>query len=199
MRKSWALIVGLASLVPPNSAAAQPENPAARAGASAEAPIDPASIPMPDLAFTPTPEIEQNYDKYFVFNRADTDFATAYADLQECDGYARGLTYFGGAGGAAHLGMVGAAMAEVGSDLLYGSAERRRERRQNMLSCMRFKAYRVFGLPERIWETFNFEEGNRRVPENGRQRMLRIQARVASGPAPSVGEVRMPVPRERAQ
>lgn len=166
----------------------------AGAGPVASAPTtDPAAIPMPDLAFTPTPEIEANYDKYFVFNRADTDFATAYADLSECDGFARGLTHFGGVGGAAApLGIIGGAIADIGSDLIYGSAERRRERRYNMLTCMRFKDYRVFGLPKAIWETFNFEEGNNRVPERERQRMLRIQARVASGPRPAVGEVQLP-------
>ena len=56
-------------------------------------------------------------------------------------------------------------------------------------SCMRFKDYRVYGLPETLWERFNFEEGNRRVPEAERQRLLQLQARVASGPAPAVGEV----------
>jgi hypothetical protein len=163
-------------------------------------PVDPASITMPDLAFTPTPEIEGNYDKYFVFNRADTDFATAYADLRECDGFARGLTHFASVGGAAApLGIVGGALADIGSDMIYGSAERRRQRRYNMLTCMRFKDYRVFGLPKDIWETFNFEEGNRRVPEGERQRMLQIQARVASGPAPAVGEVRLPGGGEAAQ
>lgn len=155
--------------------------------------IDPASVPMPQLAFTPTPEIVSNYDKYFIFNRAGTDFATAYADLQECDGFARGLTHFAGVGGAgAPLGIIGGAIADAGSDLIYGSAERRRERRYNMLTCMHFKEYRVFGLPKAIWETFNFEEGNNRVPEGERQRMLQIQARVASGPAPGVGEVLLP-------
>lgn len=159
------------------------------------APIDPATIAMPNLAFTPTPEIESNYDKYFVFNRADTDFATAYADLQECDGYARGLSYrnygggvpypYAGTLGGAIGGAIGAAMA----DAIYGSAERRKQRRINMLTCMRFKDYRVFGLPKELWEEFNFEEGNARVPEDRRQAMLQSQARVASGPAPAAGEV----------
>ena len=110
----------------------------------------------------------------------------------ECDGYARGLSHRDPGGTNAHLGIIGGALADIGSDLIYGSAERRRQRRQNMLSCMRFKDYRVFGLPKEIWETFNFEEGNRRVPEGERQRMLRIQARVASGAQPAIGEVRLP-------
>jgi len=192
MRKTWAPLAAAILLMLPNAAGAQ------GTVASAEAPIDPATIPMPALAFTPTPEIEGNYDKYFVFNRAGTDFATAHADLLECDGYARGLSHRGPVGTNAHLGIVGGMLADSGSDMLYGSAERRRQQRHNMRTCMRFKEYRVFGLPKQIWETFNFEEGNRRVPEGERQRMLRIQARVASGPAPAVGEVLMPAGGEAA-
>lgn len=149
--------------------------------------IDPASVPMPELAFTPTPQIAENFDKYFYFNRASTDFATAYADLRECDGYARGLAFRATQtyGQGVLNDMLGAAI----SDAIYGSAERRRQRRVIMLTCMRFKEYRVYGLPKPLWEAFNFEEGNRRVPEDERQRLLQIQARVASGPTPSVGEV----------
>jgi hypothetical protein len=158
--------------------------------------IDPETIPMPNLAFTPTPEIEGNYDKYYVFNRADTDFATAYADLQECDGYARGLSHrnYGGAVPYPYAGtiggVIGGAIGSAMADAIYGSAERRRQRRINMQACMGFKEYRVFGLPKSLWQEFNFEEGNRRVPEERRQQLLQIQARVASGPAPAVGEVR---------
>jgi len=157
--------------------------------------IDPATVPMPELAFTPSPQIEENYHKYFYFNRADTDFATAYADLRECDGYARGLAFhtpyqeapYPYAGTMA--GAIGGALANAMADAIFGSAERRRQRRINMLTCMRFKEYRVFGLPESMWERFNFEEGNRRVPEDERQHYLQMQARAASGPTPTVGEV----------
>ena len=156
--------------------------------------IDPATITMPELNFTPTPDIEGNYDKYFYFNRADTDFMTAYEDLRECDGYARGLAYR-----SAYVpyyapglltGAIGGAIGSMVADMVFGSAERRKQRRINMMTCMRFKEYRVFGLPENLWERFNFEEGTRRVPEDERQRLLQMQARVASGPAPTVGEVR---------
>jgi hypothetical protein len=155
--------------------------------------IDPASIPMPDLSFTPTPGIEGNYDKYFFFNRADTDFMTAYADLRECDGYARGLAvranYVPYVGPGLVTGAIGGAVGAVVADMVFGSAERRKQRRINMMTCMRFKEYRVFGLPETLWERFNFEEGTRQVPEAERQRLLQLQARVASGPAPTVGEI----------
>lgn len=155
--------------------------------------IDPATVPMPELAFTPTPDVAENYDKYFFFNRADTDFMTAYEDLRECDGYARGLVYR-----TAYIpyyapglltSAIGGAVGAVVADMVFGSAQRRLARRINMMTCMRFKEYRVFGLPENLWERFNFEEGNRRIPEEERQRLLRLQARVASGPAPTVGEI----------
>lgn len=157
--------------------------------------VDPATVPMPDLAFTATPQIAENFDKYFYFNRADTDFATAYADLRECDAYARGLTFHTPYQDAPYpyagtfAGAIGGAIGNAVADAIFGSAERRRQRRINMRTCMRFKEYRVFGLPESLWERFNFEEGNRRVPEDERQRLLQMQARVASGPTPTVGEV----------
>lgn len=155
---------------------------------------DPATIPLPELAFTPDPEAEANYDKYYYFHRADTDFRTAYADILECDGYARGLTfrvnqplyypYAATIGGA-----IGGAIGNVMADAIYGSAERRRQRRVNMRTCMGFKGYRIYGLPKRLWEPFNFEEGNQLVAENERLRLLQIQARVASGPVPQMREI----------
>jgi hypothetical protein len=163
--------------------------------AAAPPAIDPSTIEMPSLAFTSTPEIVADFDKYYVFNRADTDFATAFADLQECDGYARGLafTMYGGtvpypyAGTMA--GAIGGAIGSAVADAIFGSAERRKQRRMNMRTCMTYKGYRTFGLPKSIWETFNFEEGLSRVDDARRQRMLQVQARVASGPQPAVGEI----------
>jgi hypothetical protein len=158
------------------------------APAAAPAAVDPATIEMPNLAFTPTRQDEGNYDKYFYFNRAETNFATAYEDLQECDGYARGLTFRVSGGG--YHGALGNVMADGIADAIHGSAERRRQRRSIMRTCMRFKGYLVYGLRKSIWETFNFEEGNRRIEEGERQRLLQIQARVASGPQPANAEVR---------
>lgn len=195
MRRSVAPLwgIGLAAAlcgVQPLRAQDAPEPAAAATPA-----IDPSSLQLPDLNFTPDAGAESNYDKYFIFNREETDFATAYADLQECDGYARGLSYrasggtpyipYGGVLGGAIGGAIGSAVA----DAVFGSAERRRMRRVNMRTCMTFKGYRTYGLPKSIWERFNFEEGNARVPEARRQRLLQIQARAASGPRPRVGEL----------
>lgn len=175
------------------AAVAQPAPPAADPAST----IDPAAIPLPDLHFTPTPNAIDNYDKYFFFNRAGTDFVTAYGDLRECDGYARGLSYrtgpvympynsyTGGVLGAA----IGGAIAGAMENAIYGSAERRRLRRVNMRICMGFKGYTAFGLPKEIWEQFNFEEGNAHIEEGQRQRFLQMQARAASGPRPTIGEL----------
>lgn len=149
-----------------------------------------AQIAMPELAFDATPEDQQNFDKYYYFNRPDTDFATAYADISECDGYARGLssgiTYqqppypYAGTMAGAVGGMIGNAMAAA----IFGSAEKRRMRRVNMRKCMNFKGYERYGLSKDRWEPFNFEEGLSSVKEEDRQRCLKQQALVASSYKP---------------
>jgi hypothetical protein len=190
MRAAFAAILAVLCLgAMPVSAQNTPPPPAA------PPPIDPAAIQMPDLHFTPTPNATDNYDKYFFFNRADTDFTTAYADLRECDGYARGLSYRTGSTTVPYPyagtigGVIGGAIGNVMSDAIYGSAERRRLRRTNMRICMGFKGYAAFGLPKEIWEQFNFEEGNAHIEEGRRQRFLQMQARAASGPRPTIGEL----------
>lgn len=145
--------------------------------------IDPSAIEVPDLSFTPDPATLRNLDKYVYFHRDGTDFATAFADIRECDALARGVGFY--IGGSPFTG----ALTGVAVDAIFGSAERRRIRRANMRVCMRFKEYRIYGLPEAVWERFNFEEGNQRTPEAERERMLRVQARIASGPRPTLGEV----------
>lgn len=153
--------------------------------------VDPATITVPSLAFTVTPELAADFDKYYYFHRTETDFATALGDLLECDGYARGLatsyryqevpypyagTLAGGIGG-----VIGNAMAAA----IFGSAEKRRLRRVNMRNCMFYKGYQRYGLDKEIWEEFNFEEGLDGVTEEVRIGYLRQQARIASGARPS--------------
>ena len=148
---------------------------------------DVATVQMPDLSFTPSSAIEGDYDKYYYFHRADTSFATALADLRECDAFARGLPmrpgysgpyipvtspYAGTAGGL----IGGAIVGGVGLAIL--SADRRSARRANMRRCMHYKRYQRFGLEKSRWQAFNFEEGLSRVKEV--ERMLAQQAKVAS-------------------
>lgn len=156
---------------------------------------DPAAVPMPDLAFTSSPVIEEDFDKYYVFNRPDTSFAEALTDIRECDNLARGLdsgyryqqapypyTY-------TMAGAVGGAIGNALAAAIFGSAEKRRLRRVNMRRCMHYKGYGRYGLAKAKWEAFNFEEGLDGVKEGERQQLLAQQAKVASGPVPAGKEL----------
>jgi hypothetical protein len=148
---------------------------------------------MPDIAVVPTAQDAEDFDKYFYFHREATSFAEAWADISECDALSDGIAYR--AGGAEPYpgyyatqygigGVIGGVIGAVAADLIYGSAERREIRRENMRNCMGFKGYERFGLPKAVWETFHFEEGNGRKPEDERTLALMQQALVASGPRP---------------
>lgn len=151
---------------------------------------DAASVPYPDLAFEPTPEITDTYDKYFYFHREDVSFEDALADIRDCDSLARGLnsgmgyqqTYspYGGLAGVAG-GAIGNAMVSA----IFGSAEKRRIRRVNLRRCMDFKGYERYGLEKDLWQEFNFEEGFSGEDEYVRQSAIIQQALVASGPKPT--------------
>lgn len=190
---------------PPASAAATAASPAppAEVEASARAASydipDPASLKAPTLTFTATPEIEADYDKYFYFHRDGTSFAEAYADIRECDALASGSSIYMGADSAS----MGAAMAQYGAlaggvggiigsaiaDAIFGSAERRKQRRMSMRNCMGFKGYQRYGLSGDLWKDFNFEEGMGRKKEGIRDDAMTLQALVASGPKPATKEL----------
>jgi hypothetical protein len=160
---------------------------------------DPKTLVMPALAFTMTPEIRDDFEKYFYFHRAGTVFAEAYGDIRECDALASGANIYRGAS----PGVIGAAMGQYGalaggiggaigsalSDAIYGSAARRQQRRINLRNCMGFKGYQRYGLTGDKWKTFNFEEGLGRKKEGERDDALEIQALVASGPQPTTKEL----------
>lgn len=160
---------------------------------------DPATLKMPELAFTPTPEIEADYDKYFFFHRDNTSFAEAYADIRECDALSSGSSIYL----SADAGSIAAAQAQYGllggalggaiggaiADAIFGSAARREQRRTNLRNCMGFKGYQRYGLSGDLWKEFNFEEGNGRKKEGVRDEALELQALVASGPKPTTKEL----------
>ena len=148
-------------------------------------------LEMPKLDFTETPEDSKNFDKYYFFRRNETDFAAAYADITECDGYARGLVssykyqdapypYAGTLAGAAG-GMIANAMMAA----IFVPGEKRRMRRVNMRQCMGFKGYDRLPLSKDLWEAFNFEEGTGAEEEESRLKALKLQALVASKAAAS--------------
>ena len=147
---------------------------------------DPSTLAMPELSFEPSDNDIKNYKKYYYFNRADTSFDEALRDIRDCDELARGLAvgnYYPDAGTTAIYGVGGIIGGLIGgaiSQAIYGSAEARAKRRINMRRCMHFKGYTRHGLEKDLWQEFNFEEGNTSVAEEDRQRMLAVQALVAS-------------------
>lgn len=160
-------------------------------GATTVTNADAGALEMPVLAFATSEAHTRDFDKYFYFHRANTDFATAYADIAECDGYARSLRgtvgyvetpypYMGTAAGA-----VGGAIGNVMAQMIFGSAELRKLRRENMRMCMHYKGYQRHGLPKDLWQAFHFEEGNATVKEDRRIRDLKLQALVASSATPT--------------
>lgn len=207
-RHGWARracsIALIASLTLPGIASAQeqavvaptyldePASPFGKVDVSNE---DAAKVEMPKLAFESTAVEEKDFDKYYYFHRAGTDFASAYLDLVECDGYARGLAsgiaytqtpypYAGTLAGAA-----GGVIANVMIAAIFGSAEKRRLRRVNMRQCMHFKGYQRYGLKKDLWEDFNFEEGFSGLDEARRFAFLKRQALVASAVVPQGKEL----------
>ena len=157
------------------------------------------AIAMPDLEFEETDGIRDDYEKYFFFHREETGFDQAYADVTECDALASGISYYRGV----DAGQMGAAMAQYGAlaggiggviggmmaDAIFGSAERRKQRRMNLRNCMFYKGYDRYGLEKDLWQEFNFEEGNSREEASKREAALLKQAKIASGPKPVRGSV----------
>jgi hypothetical protein len=158
-------------------------------------PPDPATVTLPELTFTATPEIEDSFDKYFYFNRANTSFAEAWNELMDCDLLASGLSsgvgyqpvYYPYAGTMA--GALGGAIGNVMAAAIFGSAEKRRVRRVNMRRCMHYKGYQRYGLEKELWQKFNFEEGFSTTDAPERTAKLAQQAKVASGPKPTAQEL----------
>lgn len=180
------------------SAAAQAQDQSASGAGPAIVEIDPTALTMPVLTFLPTPADEADYDKYFYFHRPATDYATAYADIRECDALSSGSSIYMGnssnmAGAMAQYGLLGGAVGgAIGgaiADAIFGSAARRQQRRINTRNCMSFKGYQRYPLTGELWKKFNFEEGNGRKKEGVRDDALELQALVASGPQPTTQEL----------
>lgn len=157
-----------------------------------------AALERPDTRFDETPEIALGYDKYFYFHRADTDFSTAFHDISECDALSSGSNFYGGGDAgmtsyyAMQYGVAGAAGGALGSlfaDAVFGSAERRKIRRNNVRKCMEYKGYSRYGMERERWQAFHFEEGFGRVKDEKRTGFLMKQALVASGPTPETKEL----------
>jgi len=148
---AFAVMPGVAVLAQPAIAADPP------AVVESADPYDP-----PPLAFTPTPDVARDFDKYFYFHRDNTSFAEALADIIECD-YLSHVAEFGAFSGSRGL----------------------MTHKANLRVCMGYKGYRRYGLPRDLWLKFNAEDSKAPPPEAEHTRMMMQQARLASGPAPA--------------
>ncbi|MDE2404396.1 MAG: hypothetical protein KGM17_06990 [Sphingomonadales bacterium] len=159
----------------------------------AAAPIDPASVPMPELTFAPTAASEAEFDQYFYFYRPETTFAEAMTDIVECDELSRDLQFHPS---VAVPGEYQYSMASVLAMPLAGElvrlfsepGEKRKLRRFNLRHCMAFKGYGRYGLTRMLWQRFNFEY-DAPIDEAKRLALLAVQARAASGPVPTTPEL----------
>lgn len=152
------------------------------------------AVEMPELAFDASAVQPDDFEKYFYFHRADTAFDQAFGDIVECDALSSGVSYYGGVDSGAMAasmaqygllaGAVGGAIGNLMADAIFGSAERRKQRRINMRNCMYYKGYDRYGLEKDLWQSFNFEEGLSKADPKEREAKLLVQARVASGPKP---------------
>jgi hypothetical protein len=138
-------------------------------------------------------EKDKDADKT-VFYRAGTDFDTALADIRECDGYARGISYHIGGGPVPYpyagtvAGAVGGAVGAVLADAIFGAAERRKLRRRNIRTCMGFKEYQRYGVSEEAWKSYELADSEADGEEK-RELVLRMHAKIASAPAAPKGEI----------
>lgn len=152
-----------------------------------------AAIELPTLGFEMRKAKTKDFKKYYYFHRDDTTFDEAFADISECDALSSGLAaytdgaepypgYYADQYGIG--GVIGGVLGNILADVIYGSSERRAMRRINMRNCMGFKGYQRYGVPKKLWRTFNFEEGGGREDDAIRESALLQQAKVASGSKP---------------
>jgi hypothetical protein len=149
---------------------------------------DAATVSMPKLDGSNTPTDGENFDKYYFFHRNEATFTTAFNDIAECDGYARGLTTglrYQPTYSYTMAGIAGGAIGNLMAAAIFGSAEKRRVRRINMRACMGYKGYQRYGLPKNLWQKFNFEEGLDGISDEVRRPLLMQQALVASKAVPT--------------
>lgn len=162
---------------------------AAQAADPAPASPDPSTITAPDVTPSHDTRVREEGDKFYYFHNPGVTFAQAYQDLKAC----RGLMVMGGmvpinsfvpwddgrtnAGSARPVqavaspyGLVGATMATL---ILPGLE--RWHAGNRMQRCMSTRGYVRYAIPEATWDMLN---------EGDEQKLLLMQARLASGPKP---------------
>lgn len=165
--------------------------PITTAALAQEALPDVATIALPDVSIDGNPKAAKEGYKFFFFQNPDVSFAEAYADLVEC----RSFLVVGPLSGVPGFrpwvepvrreirpnysnpyGIVGTALNAIIAPKIERGSRNNRMRR-----CMEPRGYKRFALPEAAWEQIN--KGDEKA-------ILLMQAKLASGPTPTAGEVR---------
>lgn len=136
---------------------------------------DSTEVSVPDINTLLGADDLKSADKYFIFHRPGVSFATAFADLSECDAMARNL--LPGTGNSS----IGGAAISIGIGAIV-AGNQRHVRRDNMRRCMFFKGYGRYGLPKAIWQQISFDESGSGISDDARRPFLLKQAKIASGP-----------------
>jgi hypothetical protein len=151
---------------------------------------DSTTIPVPEIVASADPKVQKEGDKFFFFYNPSVSFTEAHADITECRGFLpndglaelpsfrpwvepvkRGVTRH-----TAPYGLVGAAMAAILLPRVQRGAANNKLRR-----CMEPRGYIRYAIVEADWDKLN---------EGEEATIIAIQAKLASGPQPSVPELR---------
>lgn len=166
------------------------------AGQTVEGLPDPATITVPDTSASDPEVLKEGY-KFFYFHNPSVSFAEASADIAECRSFL--------ASGAppsvpgfipwtepvkrkqnSGPGMFGATYGLIGVGITAGLAAiimpkmERGVRNNKLRRCMEPRGYSRFALPEASWKVLN---------QGDEKQLILMQARLASGPRPVLGEV----------
>lgn len=153
---------------------------------------DPASLSLPDMAFKPTPKDVRRYDTYYYFHKPGVSYEHAFADLDQCHGYALSsqlsvLTPTIIPLGAAALqddssrraaysnafvmyGLIGMGLAAI-----FISEAEDDNARATVRKCMTYKHYVRYGLSRALFK---------KIEEGADAQRLGRWALIAAGPAP---------------
>lgn len=155
-------------------------------------PPDPATVTAPAITNGRDPAIVEDGWKHFYFHRADTSYAVAFADLEDCYRflpvpYASGVTMPAFAPWRARadnksfrpVTSIYGPVGDIIGAMVAGPIERR-ARQSRMRRCMEPKGYQRFPMSEDAWKA----AVNHYSPAT-----LAIQAKLASGPRPDADPV----------
>ncbi len=149
---------------------------------------DPTKIIMPNLVFTPDEKIVKKYHIYFYFHKNGVDFATALADIRECEYYSTfgevtvAPPTFVPYGGELQVDrkankykLQPGLMPLVFAPMVMGPLLRRMHN-AGMRNCMAFRDYSRYGLNQEISES---------IDNVGLVEQVLTRAKIASGPKPA--------------